>query len=239
MTATPFGEDDDRNKLLLSLFDNHVLVIDRDEVACRLVPAHVHMLDAADSGLAPLMDAEIERVIQKRIRWWKGEMWELRAQASWYVCIKQGIVGNNQRNATAVAEAIRHGNDSVLMLVNEIEHGEMLAAAIPGARMCYSQMGRKERREVLDAFKAGEVKCVVATSLADEGMDVPRASVLIMVSGGRNEAKTIQRTGRVLRAFPGKTHGQIYDFADTFHPMMERHAKKRLSVYRKLGYQIV
>ena len=238
MTATPFSEDDERNKLLLSLFDNRVFTIDRDEVSARLVPAKVTLLNATDPDLQAPMDAEIDRLIQRRQRWWKGEAWELRAQASWYVCIKRGIVDNTARNAAAVAAAIRHSNDSVLVLVNEIEHGKLLAKTIPGAEVCYSQMGKAERKSVLDRFKSGELKCVVATSLADEGADFPRCNVLILVSGGRNESKTVQRTGRVLRAFPGKTHGQIFDFVDTFHPMMERHAKKRIATYRKLGYEI-
>ena len=104
--------------------------------------------------------------------------------------------------------------------------------------MCYSKMSKKDRASVLETFKEGKVKCIIATSLADEGLDLPKANVLIMVSGGRSEAKTIQRTGRVLRAFPGKTHGLIYDFLDRQHPMMERHANKRIATYRKLGYRI-
>ena len=237
-TATPFGDDHERNSFLLKLFDNHILEIGRHEVAARLVPAVVRLLDATDAGLQKAMDYEIEMTMQRRRHWFKGEEWELRAQATWHVCIKRGIVGNQARNAKVVELAKKHAADSVLVLVNEIEHGKELAERIPLAELCYSKMGKTKRADILGAFKAGSVKCIVATSLADEGADFPRANVLIMVSGGRSEAKTIQRTGRVLRAFPGKTHGLIYDFRDRQHPMMERHANKRIATYRRLGYRI-
>ena len=64
------------------------------------------------------------------------------------------------------------------------------------------------------------------------------ANVLILASGGRSSAKTEQRTGRVLRAFAGKSHGIIYDFLDKPSTMMSNHAKKRLATYRALGYSI-
>ena len=236
-TATPFGDDQERNAALLALFNQQVFTIHRDEVSARLAPAKVVLLDASDACLQQPIDDEIERTMQRRLPYWKGEDWKLRAIVAWQVCIKRGIIGNKARNAEAVALAKRHANDSVLMLVNEIEHGQSLADQIPGAVLCYSKMGKKARREALEAFKAGSVRCIVATSLADEGLDIPIANVLVMVSAGRSRAKTEQRTGRVLRTFAGKEHGLIYDFRDTFHPMMARHSKVRQSVYLKLGYE--
>jgi superfamily II DNA or RNA helicase len=99
-------------------------------------------------------------------------------------------------------------------------------------------MGAKNRRNALEAFKAGELKRLVATSLCDEGIDLPIASVLVLVSGGRSRAKTEQRTGRVLRQFAGKESGLIYDFVDKFHGLMYKHFRQRLAVYKQLGYDI-
>jgi len=99
-------------------------------------------------------------------------------------------------------------------------------------------MGARNRREAIQGFKATTVPVLVATSLADEGLDAPNAGVLVLVSGGKSKQKAEQRTGRVLRSFAGKTEGVIYDFADNFHPLMKRHAKARMSLYRSLGYKI-
>jgi superfamily II DNA or RNA helicase len=237
-TATPFTEDPDRNRLLLGMFGNEMLTINREETTARLAPAKVIMLNATDPGLRAPIDAEIEHTISWRSRYWRGEDWELRAIVTWHTCIKRGIIHNQARNSKVLELARQHASDHVLILVNEIEHGESLAKHIPGARMCFSKMGKKARREALEAFKDGTIPCIVATSLADEGLDLPIANVLIMVSGGRNSNKTEQRTGRVLRVFSGKEHGLIYDFLDLCHPTMTNHANKRMATYRKLGYHI-
>jgi superfamily II DNA or RNA helicase len=110
--------------------------------------------------------------------------------------------------------------------------------------MVFSKMGAKKRREAIAAFGSGECRCMIATSLADEGLDVPRANVLIQVSAGRSAAKAEQRTGRVLRAFHDahtgkeKKEGIIHDFSDLHHYFLAAQSRRRIAVYRSLGYQI-
>ena len=79
---------------------------------------------------------------------------------------------------------------------------------------------------------------MIATSLADEGLDVPRASVLTQAAAGKSKSKAEQRTGRVLRSFHDKTHGTIHDFKDVQHQMLRNQSMKRISLYRSLGYEI-
>lgn len=177
------------------------------------------------------LDEEIERQLASTVN---AILWQ---RLSFQVCIEMGIVNNQQRNAAVIETARRHARDSVLILVNQVEHGAWLAKQIEGAAMCHSKMGAAKRRSTLAEFRVGGLRCVVATSLADEGLDVPIANVLILVSGGRSKAKTEQRTGRVLRTFAGKTGATIYDFIDRQHPLMAKHSRKRVEIYEKLGYQ--
>ena len=238
-TATPWSDDAERNQRLRDLFDNNFLTITREEVASKIVPAHVYFLSASDPGLQDPIDTEIATLFARRIRFWRGAEWECKASCSWEVCMRRGIVNNYARNNVAVAMATRHAADSTIVLVAQIAHGETLAARIPGSVLCYSGMGKKARRETLEKFKAGDLRCIVATSLADEGLDVPCANVLVLVCGGRNPGKVEQRTGRVLRSDGEKTHGTIYDFTDAdIHPLLARHAKQRRNTYLKLGYEI-
>lgn len=239
-TATPDWEGDEgeeRNAAMREIFGDERFVVERAEVGSLVARAKVKLLDASDAGLRQAMDAEIARVYGYRSRYWGGDPGKLRAMVSWQVCVEMGIVGNSARNSAAIDACVAHRGESVLVLVNQVEHAKQFAAQVD-AVACYSGMGAKNRRHALYDFKAGKLKCVVATSLADEGLDVPRASVLVLVSGGRSKAKAEQRTGRVLRAFAGKEHGTIYDFADTFHPLMRKHAEARQAVYRNLGYEI-
>ena len=237
-TATP-PEDLVQLQSLMGFFDNERFTITREEVGNRLAAARVLLVDDTDRDIRSEMDAAIEVECARRRRWHRGSEQELWGQVAWQVCVDRGIVRNTARNEAAVTLALRHYGEQTLMLVNKIEHGEVLADRIPGARLCFSKMGKKSRGEALSAFAEGQCKCLVATSLLDEGFDAPNASVLILVSGGRSNARTEQRTGRVLRQFAGKQHGLIYDFTDTHHPLPAKHARVRQELYRKLNYNIV
>jgi superfamily II DNA or RNA helicase len=243
-TATPESENFDaaeRDAALEELFApvSEWIRVDRGDVGSSLSKACVTWLDVQCPGLQAKIDSEISKTYHSRLRYWQGHPGELRAMVAWQMCISLGIVKNKPRTALAIAKATEHveRGDSTLVLVNQVEHGQQIAEAIPGAVACYSGMGAKARRHTLYDFKTGKLKCIVATSLADEGLDVPIASALVLASGGKNKAKAEQRTGRVLRAFAGKEVATIYDFADTFHPLMKKHAEARRKVYERLGYE--
>lgn len=57
----------------------------------------------------------------------------------------------------------------------------------------------KERHEILQRFKAGDYCTLVASRVLNEGIDVPDASVAIVLSGTGSTREHIQRLGRVLR----------------------------------------
>jgi len=61
----------------------------------------------------------------------------------------------------------------------------------------------KERHEILTKFREGEYKSLVASHVLNEGVDVPAASIAIILSGTGSAREYIQRLGRVLRK--GKT----------------------------------
>lgn len=266
-TATPPEEEDERLPAYTAIFGGECFEISREEVGSRLVQASVIMLSATDYGLKDVIDSEIETAMAYRRRYWhtaeiamcrriladksasderktaavvmmeklENQLW---GQVAWQCCVKFGIVGNKLRTRAAVAKAVEHRRDSVIVLVNHVDHAEFVAGEIPGAVACYSKMGKKKRRDALEGFSGGRVPCIVATSLADEGLDVPRANVLVLVSAGRSNARTEQRTGRVLRSFAGKSSGIIYDFNDLWHPLAAKHSRVRANLYSKLGYSV-
>jgi superfamily II DNA or RNA helicase len=57
----------------------------------------------------------------------------------------------------------------------------------------------KERHEILQKFKTGDYRNLVASRVLNEGVDVPDASVAIVLSGTGSTREHIQRLGRVLR----------------------------------------
>ena len=62
-----------------------------------------------------------------------------------------------------------------------------------------------ERRWMLDAFRAGELSALVTSRVLNEGVDVPEASLGVVVSGTGAVREHVQRLGRILRPAAGKT----------------------------------
>ncbi len=56
-----------------------------------------------------------------------------------------------------------------------------------------------ERKDFLDKFRSGEYSILVTSKVLNEGVDVPEASIGIVVSGSAGTREHIQRLGRILR----------------------------------------
>ena len=67
------------------------------------------------------------------------------------------------------------------------------------------QTPREERREILSNFGNGKYKVIVTSQVLDEGMDVPDASVGLILGGTGSTREYVQRLGRLLRKKEGKT----------------------------------
>ena len=61
-----------------------------------------------------------------------------------------------------------------------------------------------ERRDMLDRFRSGEYPVLLTSKVLNEGVDVPEASIGIVVSGSGSTREHVQRLGRILRAKDGK-----------------------------------
>ena len=57
----------------------------------------------------------------------------------------------------------------------------------------------KERKRMLEAFRSGELPWLVTSKVLNEGVDVPRVNVGIVVSGSGSVREHVQRLGRILR----------------------------------------
>jgi superfamily II DNA or RNA helicase len=71
--------------------------------------------------------------------------------------------------------------------------------------------GISERDFLIQRFSEGVYQALVSMRCLDEGVDVPPASIAIMLDNSGNPREYIQRRGRVLRKFPGKNSAIIHD----------------------------
>jgi superfamily II DNA or RNA helicase len=127
----------------------------------------------------------------------------------------------------------------VLVLVRLVEHARNLSELLCGAGLdaaaMVGAMRSKERAEVLERMRDGSVQVVVATSLADEGLDAPRLSAVVLAAPTKNIGRTLQRIGRVLRPCEGAPAPVVVDVVDSFGPF-QGYARQRQTVYRARGW---
>ena len=62
----------------------------------------------------------------------------------------------------------------------------------------------KERHDILQRFRSGDYPVVVTSRVLNEGVDVPEASIAIVLSGTGSRREYVQRLGRILRYREGK-----------------------------------
>ncbi|NET10275.1 MAG: DEAD/DEAH box helicase [Symploca sp. SIO2B6] len=69
----------------------------------------------------------------------------------------------------------------------------------------------KERHAILQAFRDGTYRTLVASHVLNEGVDVPAATIAILLSGTGSTREYIQRLGRVLRRGDGNKQAILYE----------------------------
>lgn len=67
------------------------------------------------------------------------------------------------------------------------------------AEVATGDLSKRDRRSSLDSIRTGEANVIVATQLADEGLDLPSVDCVINASPGRSGGRAKQRVGRALR----------------------------------------
>ena len=65
-------------------------------------------------------------------------------------------------------------------------------------------LSQKEQVDILEKFRAGEVNVLVATSIGEEGLDIPQVDLVVFYEPVPSEIRTIQRRGRTGRSAAGR-----------------------------------
>jgi len=118
-------------------------------------------------------------------------------------------------NSTKKIEKLRmilekHRGEKIIIFTrhNDLVYAISKKFLIPGIT---HKTDKAERREILKKFRKGEYKAIVSSQVLDEGIDVPDASVGVIISGTGSSREFIQRLGRILRPAPGKERAILYE----------------------------
>lgn len=157
-----------------------------------------------------------------------------------YAPMLAALAADDERNelvlGTVAAEA--GAGHTCLVLSGRVDHCELLVDRLKqagvSAALLAGPVAKDRRRAVLEDARAGRLAVVVATSLADEGLDLPRLSRVFLAYPGRARGRTVQRLGRLMRPHPGKTDAVLFDFVDRRIPILRRHHLERRRLYAEV-----
>ncbi|HEX3557580.1 MAG TPA: DEAD/DEAH box helicase family protein [Pyrinomonadaceae bacterium] len=97
----------------------------------------------------------------------------------------------------------RHRREKVLIFTAENEMVYRISERFLVPAITHAT-GVKERRAWLEAYNRGEVLALATSKVLNEGVNIPDASVAVVLSGSGSTREHIQRLGRILRKLPGK-----------------------------------
>lgn len=154
----------------------------------------------------------------------------------WQSAIHFGIVNNGVRNQMIV-DLAHHLDETrtgpTVILVERLAHGQALANML-GTDFVAGDAPTSVRQEAWDALRSRRRNLLVTSKIADEGLDIPPLTYLILAGGGKAQHLTVQRVGRGMRTAEGKDGLFVFDFLDT-GKYLGKHADARKETYASQG----
>lgn len=97
------------------------------------------------------------------------------------------------------------------------EIAEQCRASGLRAGVVTGEVGDRQRAEVLEAFRRGELDVLVNVFVLTEGWDDPGCDALVIARGCSHGGTYLQMVGRVIRSAPGKQRAIVIDLTGATH----------------------
>lgn len=159
-----------------------------------------------------------------------------------WASLQDALVDDKDRNEMIVETVVRECAGAVtLVLSQRLAHLDKLASMLEGlgprVGVLSGAVSKAERERVLADTRAGKINVLLASTVADEGIDLPMLGALVLAFPGKSEPRLLQRIGRVLRAVPGKPRPLIFDFVDNVGPLRHQARIRAGAFARTFGAQ--
>lgn len=146
------------------------------------------------------------------------------------------IVQNGARNALGPI-LHHHESNQVLIIVKRIDHGTLLAEQF---RMPFVSGQERDdiRQETYKMFREGRIRRLIASTIYDEGIDLPFLDVVVNLAGGKTIVPLFQRLGRAMHRTDTSQPIWFYDFLDQDNKHLRSHAEHRKRELERAGFEI-
>jgi Fanconi anemia group M protein len=109
----------------------------------------------------------------------------------------------NPKSKIIIFSQFRETASTISNKINEIENIKS-SIFIGQAKKLGAGLSQKEQKQVIDDFREGKLNVICATSIGEEGLDIPEVSAVIFYEPIPSAIRKIQRAGRTARLSPGK-----------------------------------
>lgn len=159
-------------------------------------------------------------------------------------------IGTNGIRNRAVIDATKlllEDGRKTLVIAQRIDHNEWLAKILAeevgeeNVYLLHGQLDSNYRKAAMKEYKSRHDPCVlVASSVGNDGIDIPDISGIVLAHGGKSFFQNVQRTGRGLRTFQGKENLVFVDFDDSeLGRWFSQHTRARMGYYKDLGVEAI
>ena len=101
----------------------------------------------------------------------------------------------------------------ILVFTRFLKEAQRLTQSVPGTAIVSGNTPKKEREEILEAFKSGRIPVVANVGVLTTGFDYPELDTVVIARPTMSLALYYQIVGRAIRPHPNKKAGWIVDLA--------------------------
>ena len=155
---------------------------------------------------------------------------------AYYIQENEFIRHSDYRN-NLIAKLCNKLDNNGLILVDYIEHGELLLEALQATcknkdvYFIQGSVDTEQRKDIQDYMEAQKNVVVIAISkIFSTGINIKNLHYIIFGGGGKAKIKIVQSIGRGLRLHIDKQELIIFDIADNLR-YGQRHVEQRLTLY--------
>ena len=162
----------------------------------------------------------------------------LKPRIQYKTAYKQGVVENEVVLDKIVqwTKIAASKNLSTLILIDEIAHGHTIDDALwnntdgqfISHQFIHGSETSEQRASAIESFGDRSLPVLIASTILDEGVDVPTIDVLICAGSRKSKIRTMQRLGRGLRG----DKLIVIEFANFTNKYLLEHSLKRLEDYK-------
>ncbi|ANS75012.1 helicase [Paenibacillus yonginensis] len=143
----------------------------------------------------------------------------------------------NPNKTAAVRQLLNeHGERQVLIIGQYVEQLGHLASEL-GLPLITGATSQQQRSDLYAAFRAGDIRVLAVSKVANFAVDLPDASVAIQISGSYgSRQEEAQRLGRILRPKQGDNRAFFYSLVSA-QTREEEFARRRQLFLAEQGYE--